>query len=212
MFLWTGGISQALWVCAFFTTKVGSASGDFAPVFVYSALATAGLILISSDSERSRNLKPRRFGEARGVLAPLDVAVTDVGQNRATRTQTKYCRVMTIGPLGPIQSVLALLDRSILVGHAETAGKALEKLNSLSTVDIPDVLIMPSWLPVVSSSDLVRAIKSDQTLNPIHIMVWGDNLPLKETQSLYDAGATCVISIPFDGTVAQALRRFCARI
>jgi len=186
--------------------------GDFAPVFVYCALAVAGLALVASDAGRrqTRNAMTGRFSETTGPLAAREAAGFD--QYSAGRIQTRSCRVMTIGPLAPIQSILLLLDRSILVEHAETTGIALQKLASLSPADIPDVLIMPWWLPIVNSSDVIRAIKSDRTIKPIHIIVWGANIPVKEIQSLYDVGAKCVIPIPFDESMAQALRQFCTTL
>ncbi len=212
MFVWSGCCCLALWVCASFTVRPGPTLGDFAPGFVYFALAIAGLALIASDAGRRqrRNLGAGRFSETIDHLTVREAAGFD--QYSEGRIQTRSCRVMTIGPLAPIQSALSLLDRSIHVEHAETAGIALQKLVSLSPADIPDVLIMPSWLPVVKSSDLIRAIKSDRTIKPIHIIVWGANIPLKEIQSLYDVGAKCVIPIPFDESMAQAVRQFCTTI
>ncbi len=207
MFVWSGCFCLALWVCASFTVRPGPTLGDFAPGFVYFALAVAGLALIVSDAGRRqpRDARTSRFSETIDSLAAPEAAGF---AHNAGRIQTRCCRVMTIGALGPIQSILLLLGRSILVEHSETAGIALQKLVSLSPADIPDVLIIPWWLPIMKSSDLIRAIKSDRTIKPIHIIVWGANIPLKEIQSLYDVGAKCVIPIPFDESVAQALREF----
>ncbi len=212
MFVWSGCFCLALWACASFTVRPGPTLGDFAPVFVYFALAVAGLALKASDVGRRqpRSASAGRFSETMDHLAARQGAGFD--QYSGGCIQTRSCRVMTIGPLAPIQSILLLLDRSILVEHSKTAGIALQKLVSLSPADLPDVLIIPWWLPIMKSSDLIRAIKSDRTINLIHIIVWGANIPLKEIQSLYDVGAKCVIPIPFDESTAQALREFCTTI
>jgi CheY-like chemotaxis protein len=209
MFVWSGSFCLALWACASLTVRPGPALGDFAPGFVYFALAIAGIALITSDAGRRQPRNPRagRFSETIDRLA-----AREADQYSAGRIQTRSCRVMTIGPLAPIKSILSLLGRSIVVEHTEATGIALHKLVSLSPADIPDVLIMPWWLPFVKSSDLIRAIKSDRTTKPIHIIVWGANIPIKEIQSLYNVGAKCVIPMPFDENMAQALREFCTTI
>ena len=194
MFLWSGCICLILWAIAILKTNPAFGRSDFAPFFIYLALAAAGVFLISSDPKRSRH---------------SEIGAPESGWGLSG--DDKSCRVMTIGPLDPIQNVLLQLDQAVLIGAAQTAAGALQQLASFAASEIPHLLIMPAWLPVVSSSVLIRAIKSDPTLNPIHIIVWGGSLPLPETQALYDAGATCVISIPCGEKVIRALRQFCLR-
>jgi hypothetical protein len=49
MFLWPGCLFQFLWVCAVIGGNLQLATGDFAPIVVYSALALAGLTLALPD-------------------------------------------------------------------------------------------------------------------------------------------------------------------
>jgi len=210
MFLWSGCICQALWALASVTARAGLTLGDFAPLFVYSALATAGIALIVSHPV-GRGCRPDGNTDD---TAQVEGIVTEARPlETASNSQEKGCRVMTIGSLAPVQKVLSqLLDRSLLVEHVETAGQARQHLASLSAEDVPDILIMPWWLPIIRSSDFIREIKSDPALRSINVIVWGRNIPAKQIRSLYEAGTTCVIVKQFDEKLSQALVDLCTMI
>ncbi len=210
VFVWAGFICQGLWVWGALTVGPAPALCDLAPMFVYCALTAAGVGLIASDRRRgpSRGLRRSQSSTSAADAATWGAVVTDRCQYEgvAYGAREKSCRVMTIGPLGPIQRVLSpLLGPSLVLEHAETAGIALDKISSLSARDIPDVLIVHWWLPIVKSSDVIRMIRADLKLNRIYVIVWGAHIPATEVRSLYEAGATCVVPRGFDEALARAL-------
>jgi len=121
---------------------------------------------------------------------------------------------MTMGPLALVQSVLDPLFQSpaLIVEHAETAGIALQKLAALPRTNLPKVLIMPWLLPVVRSPDFVRSIKASPALRSMSIIVWGAGMSAPLIQSLYKAGATCVIPCHLDKAASKAVYHFCTKI
>ena len=101
---------------------------------------------------------------------------------------------------------------TLLVESVETASGALQKLRTLSQPDLPRALIMPWVLPVVRSTDFIRALKADRTLASMKIVVWGPGIPAGLIQSLYAAGAACVIPGRLDEGTGTALAEFCVRL
>ena len=124
----------------------------------------------------------------------------------------KTCRMMAIGPLAPIQNVLLVLEHFVLVEHTATVADAFRILTSRSPANIPEILIMPWWLPIVKSSDFIMTLKSHPILKSICVLVWGANMPVAEIRALYDAGASCVIPMPLQNTLIPVLRDLCIRI
>jgi len=215
MFLWTGCVCQLLWACAFVGGQLQLDKAALAPISVYSGLAIAGVALALPSRRRNQSgpRTTRRNGTPqRGLLVDLEEVSRGLEANADPRVPLgEPCRVLTLGPPALVQSVFGSLLRSseLIVDYAETAGMALEKLHSLAQSELPRVLIMPWMLPVVTSPDFVRSIKSDPALKTISIVVWGTRMPVSLIESLYRAGATSVIPNQMNAATIAALRGFC---
>jgi hypothetical protein len=224
MFLWAGCICQVLWLCASISLRPELGQGDFAPIFIYSALALAGLSLTmpgagphparAGHDAWFRGLTDTMPSTRAGSEATVSAVTSLRAHVNADLPVTKPCRVMAIGPAAIVQTVLGHLLQSpaLIVEHAETAGIALQRMAALPRSDLPEVLIMPWLLPVVRSPDFVRAIKLDRRLGSIRIIVWGPGMPASLIRLLYKAGATCVIPSQLDEVTSEALHQFCITV
>ena len=215
MFLWTGCICQALWTCGSVSLKPELSRGDFAPIFIYSALAVAGIALtLPKTAERS----PAREGDwlrrlidagpqAKSVVT--EGGAWHLGANVSTKIERHG--IMAIGPLATVQSALGPLFQSsgVILEYAETAAIALQKLRSRPRSALPKVLIMRCLIPAAEGPGFIRAIKSDQALGEMSIIVWGAGMPAHLIPTLYWAGATCVIPSELDEVMSRALYDFC---
>lgn len=219
MFLWTGCTCQVLWTCAFLSLRLQVGRGDFAPIIVYSALALAGIALTkppaAQSHARQHDSSLRLPDAAPRTRAESEVTASgscDLGAH--INAEVRPCRIMAIGPLATVQSVLGPLFQSsgLIVEYAETAGIALQEMRAQPRSDLPKILIMPWVLPVVESAEFIRGIKSGQRLGSMTIIVWGAGIPAQLIQSFYEAGAACVIPSQLDEVMCQALHHFCTTI
>ena len=218
MFLWTGCICQALWTCGSVSLKPDLSRGDFAPIFIYSALAAAGIALtLPKTAERSPTREADWLRRLIDAGPQAESLVTEGGAwHLGAHVWTKIERhgIMAIGPLATVRSALGPLFQSsgVILEYAETAAIALQKLRALPRSDLPKVLIMRCLLPASDSPDFIRAIKSDQALGAMSIIVWGAGMPARLIPALYWAGATCVIPSELDEVTRRALFDFCTTV
>jgi hypothetical protein len=207
MLLWIGCICQFLWTFAWPSLSPLFTRGDFAPIFIYSALALAGIALILlSRSERSASAKRRTQPDRPELAAPRHLGPQENAEGGG-------CIITAVGPFTSLQSALGPLFESsgLKLESAETASIALQKISAQPRSDVPNILILP-WVRTGVTPYFIRAIKSDRTLGAMSIIVWGAGIPAPQIQSLYQAGVTCVIPSELNEATCTALLRFCASV
>lgn len=206
LFLWTGFTFQVLWICALPNLSPVLTRGDFAPVFIYSALTLAGIaLLLPSNSERPASVNRRTHPDRH------EFGAQDIGPR--LHAEGGRCRTIAVGPRATLESALGPLFQSsgLTLEYAETDGIALQKISAHPRRDLPSVLLLP-WLLEVVSPYFIRAIKSDRALGEVSIIVWGAGIPGDLIQSFYQAGVTCVIPSKLNEATSRALCSFCARV
>ena len=98
------------------------------------------------------------------------------------------------------------------VQHIETGGLALETLNGLPESELPDIIVIPFRLPVLTGIEFMVRLRSRERLRSIPIFVWGPHMEAGEIHQLYAAGAACVLPGQFSAGHLDALRQFCLNL
>ena len=125
----------------------------------------------------------------------------------------KRYRILNVGPNLDARKLLnefALSDPLISVEHVETGTKALDILGTPSST-VPDVIVIPFRLPIMTAVDYIVKMHSDQRLCTIPVFVWGPRIWPDEVQRAYKAGATCVLLGEFSAVHVDVLRQLCRK-
>jgi len=85
-------------------------------------------------------------------------------------------------------------DNSFSIERIRTGIQALKVLNSRPTDLLPNLVIVPWMLPLLTSREFTREMKSDERLRAIPLIVISASLPSEEVLALYNAGVSCVVA------------------
>jgi len=121
------------------------------------------------------------------------------------------CRILNVGPDADVRRSLRELVQTegVLLQHIETGLLAFDELTKLQETELPDIVIIPFRLPILTAFDFISAMHSHQRLGSIPILVWWPEMEEQEINQLYRAGAACVLLGQLDTTHLEAVRRFC---
>jgi CheY-like chemotaxis protein len=128
------------------------------------------------------------------------------------------CRILNICESEPEYLLLRRAfegEPRLLLERCESGIAALNDLRERRASDLPDVVVIPWRLPMLTSREFIDEMKADERLSAIPIIVLAD-VSGNEASDLRDAGAACVLSkgITLDSfeATAAALLRFCLGI
>jgi CheY-like chemotaxis protein len=96
----------------------------------------------------------------------------------------------------------------VSIYHIETGTIGLDILGNLPESDVPDMVIVPFRLPILTGLDFIVAMRSNERLRAIPVIVWGTQMQVDEINEMYSAGATCVLPGKFNATHVDGLKRF----
>jgi sigma-B regulation protein RsbU (phosphoserine phosphatase) len=95
-----------------------------------------------------------------------------------------------------------------LIEWSPSGIEALEDLRGRAETQLPQLVIIPWVLPLLSGQEFLLAMKADERLSRIPVFVV-DDVPEPEVLSLYDAGAHAVIAA---GTTLDSVEKAAQRI
>jgi CheY-like chemotaxis protein len=121
------------------------------------------------------------------------------------------CTIFNVGTdLDARRSLGALAkDGAASLQHVETGAIALETLLQLSESELPDVVVIPFRLPIMTGVDFVTEMRSHECLRHIPILVWGAHIAADEVERIYAAGASRVVDGRFGAAHLEAVRQLC---
>jgi CheY-like chemotaxis protein len=131
--------------------------------------------------------------------------------NQSASGMKHRCRVVNIGPDVDVRRLLTEFLKTydcVSIRHIETGTIGLDILGNLPESDIPDIVIVPFRLPILTGLDFIVAMRSHGQLRAIPIIVWGPQMQVEEINEMYGAGATCVLPGKFNATHVDGLKRF----
>lgn len=130
----------------------------------------------------------------------------------------KGCRILNVCESEPEYLLLRRAfdgEPRLLLERRESGIAALNDLRNRRAFDLPDAVVIPWRLPMLTSREFIAEMKADGRLSVIPIIVLAD-VSGHEASDLRDAGAACVFSkgITLDSfeATAAALLRFCLGI
>ena len=98
-------------------------------------------------------------------------------------------------------------DSSFSIERSQTGIQALKALHSRPTANLPNLVIIPWIMPLLTSREFTGEMKSDERLRAIPVIVMSASLPSEEIVALYNAGVSCVLATGTDyDSLALALR------
>ena len=85
------------------------------------------------------------------------------------------CRILNVGPDADVRRSLRELVQTegVLLQHIETGLLAFDELTKLQETELPDIVIIPFRLPILTAFDFISAMHSHQRLGSIPILVGG---------------------------------------
>lgn len=89
-------------------------------------------------------------------------------------------------------------DNSFSIERIQTGIQALKALRSRPTDQLPNLMIMPWIMPLLTSREFTQEIKADERLRAIPLIVMSASLPSEEILALYKAGVSCVVATGTD--------------
>jgi CheY-like chemotaxis protein len=121
------------------------------------------------------------------------------------------CILFNVGTdLDARRSLAALAkDGAASLQHVETGAIALQTLLELSESELPDVVVIPFRLPIMTGVDFVTEMRSHERLQHIPILVWGAHIAANEVERIYAAGASRVVDGQFHSVHLEAVRQLC---
>ena len=96
----------------------------------------------------------------------------------------------------------------VLLQHIETGSLALDELLRLPRTELPNIIIISFRLPILTGLDFILAMRSNEDLRSIPIVVWGSEIRAEEIDQMHEAGAACVFLGEFDAVHLEAVRRY----
>jgi CheY-like chemotaxis protein len=121
------------------------------------------------------------------------------------------CRILNVGPDPAVQGLLRELVQSgdpVLLQHVETGSLALDELLGLPGTELPNIIIIAFRLPILTGLDFILAMRAQERLRDIPIVVWGSEIRAYEIDQMHEAGAVCVFLGEFDRVHLNAVRRY----
>jgi CheY-like chemotaxis protein len=98
-------------------------------------------------------------------------------------------------------------DNSFSIERSQTGIQALKALHSRPTDHLPNLVIIPWIMPLLTSREFTAEMKSDERLRAIPVIVMSASLPSEEIVALYNAGVSCVLATGTDyDSLCLALR------
>jgi hypothetical protein len=121
------------------------------------------------------------------------------------------CRILNVGPDSQVHHALEILQTEGVASlrHAETGGIAIGVLGELPDSDLPELVIIPLRLPMLTCIDFIALMYSHPRLRGIRILVWGPHIRAQEIDHIYAVGAFCVLPGQFGAAHLDAVRQFC---
>jgi len=123
-----------------------------------------------------------------------------------------HCRILNVGPDPDARRLLrelAQTEAGVLLQQIETGSDALDALKHLPESELPNIVIIPFRLAILTSLDFIFGMQSEERLSSIPVLVWGPRIEPWEMGQLYTAGAASVLLGDFDATHLNAMRNFC---
>jgi CheY-like chemotaxis protein len=131
------------------------------------------------------------------------------------RDKTRPCRILNISDSDGEHTLLVSIlkpDNLTVVERASAGVYALQDLRRRPTAQLPDLVIIPWRLPLLSGCEFIQEMKADERLKIIPVVVFTSKMPSEEVQALYSAGASCVIpkgtTLPEFEVSLEALKKF----
>ena len=198
MFAWIGCVCQALWVWGMVWSLHKIRPIDLTGSSVYLALAFAGLMLLVRP-----NVKTVTGGAPAGAKRPPPLR----------HDSNAVCRILVVGPMESMHHELKEALESSRIArfeHIESPAYAQNSLGWRPDGELPQIVIVASFLPVVTPLDFVARLQNDERLRSIPVVVCGRGLDNSDIKQLYDAGAASVIPGVITDAYLMAMREFCA--
>ncbi|HXR78198.1 MAG TPA: response regulator [Bryobacteraceae bacterium] len=89
-------------------------------------------------------------------------------------------------------------DNSFSIERIQTGIQALKALHSRATDQLPNLVIIPWIMPLLTSREFTTEMKSDERTRAIPLIVMSASLPSEEIVALYEAGVSCVVTTGTD--------------
>ena len=89
-------------------------------------------------------------------------------------------------------------DNSFSIERIQTGIQALKALHARPTDQLPNLVIIPWIMPLLTSREFTTEMKSDERLRAIPLIVMSSALPCEEVVALYSAGVSCVVATGTD--------------
>ena len=88
----------------------------------------------------------------------------------------------------------------VLLQQIETGSVALDVLKHVPDSELPNLVIIPFRLAILTSLDFISSVQPVERLGSIPVLVWGPRIEPWEVGQLYTAGAVGVLLGDFDAT------------
>lgn len=89
-------------------------------------------------------------------------------------------------------------NNSFSIERIQTGIQALKALHARPTEELPNLVVIPWLMPLLTSREFAKEMKSDERLRAIPLIVMSASLPSTEIVALYDAGVSCVVATGAD--------------
>lgn len=198
LFTWVGSICGVCWLFTLLAPGHHVRPLDLTPSPIYMALAISGVLLLKMHA---------------GALVPEpEVRLSTEPVLNWDLTSANDCKVLVVGPKGLLYDAFIDVlagDGSANFQRIESPTSAFAHLQSLPADRLPHLLILSSFLPVISPLDWLELMRNNAALHSIPVIVWGENLQSNRVKELYRRGATSVISGTLNDEHLKAFRLFC---
>lgn len=102
------------------------------------------------------------------------------------------------------------VDRTTEVRWYKTTAKLIRQLEALSSVALPDLIVMDHHMPPYGECELVRAIRSQKKLDPIALIIYTTVLQEKRKPAMLADGVDGILTKGLSfGEVKEHVAVFC---
>ncbi len=101
-------------------------------------------------------------------------------------------------------------EERVSVQYLETGSVALDILSRLPQSELPDIIVVPFRLPVLTGFDFIAMIRRYERLRNVPVFVWGAEIQPGDIEQMYQAGTACLPGY-FGPTHLDVLRQVCRK-